>query len=210
MAGRYARVLSLAASVLNRLAELDPELAAGVADLEGARVLLRFTSPAIEVQVRVSDGRFQLEEGVSHEPDVVISGTANEFLTFVRARRAGQPTPSGLVRISGDLAVAERMQRLLAGAGVDWEGLLAGVIGDVPTHWVSGLVRQSGRFADARLRSLAVDLREYLLYEAELVPTREAFVAHVKELRDLRAALDRAEARLDLLTSGRTGGSQHD
>ena len=204
MAGRYERALKTASSVLNRLLAADEALAEGVAELEGARVLLQFTSPELELMVSVKGGEFGLEEGVAHPPDVVITGSVAEFLQFAKARRAGEPTPSGLVRISGDLAVAERMQRLLAASGIDWERLLAGVIGDVPTHWLSSALRASGAQASVRLQSLKTDVREYLLYEARWLPDPEAFAEHAQELRALRAAVDRLEARISL-AAGATG-----
>lgn len=198
MAGRYERALRTASSVLNRLLAADEALGQGVAELEGARVLLQFTSPELALMVSVTGGQFELEEGVAHPSDVVITGSVAEFLQFAKARRAGQPTPSGLVRISGDLAVAERMQRLLSASGIDWERLLAGVIGDVPTHWLSSALRGSGARAGERLQSLKTDVREYLLYEARWLPDPEAFAEYAEEVRALRAAVDRLEARINL------------
>jgi len=192
---------------LNGLVAADESLAAEVRALDDSSVRLECLSPEFSLVLSAVDGRLTLARDTDRVPDVTIAGTAREFAEFARAKRAGRPTPSGVVRISGDLAVAEKVQNLVRDFGIDWESLVARVIGDVPTHHTMRAARGSGRFLKARLLDVGLDVAEYLKYEHGLVAGAEDIEAFADGVRDVRAAVDRLEARIALAEAraGREG-----
>lgn len=185
----------------------DEDLAAQVADLGTASVRIDVTSPRFSVRLAAHDGALTLSEYGDTEPDVVIAGTVHEFVELMRARRAGRPTPSGVVRISGDLAVAEKVQNLVRDFGIDWEALIARLIGDVPTHHTMRTARTVGAFFKARISDVGLDVAEYLKYERGLLVGADEMEAFRSGVRDARAAIDRLEARI-ALAEARSGGGE--
>ena len=188
------------------LVAADQDLAAQVAALGTASVRLDFTSPSFSVVLAARDGALTLSEHGDGEPDVVIVGTMGEFIELMRARRAGRPTPSGVVRISGDLAVAEKVQNLVRDFGVDWEALIARLIGDVPTHHTMRAARTVGAFVKARMTDVGLDVADYLKYERGLLVGADEMAVFADGVRDARAAVDRFEARIALAETRRDAG----
>lgn len=117
----------------------------------------------------------------------------------------------GAAEISGDGEVAARFRELLTLLKPDAEEELSLVVGDVAAHGLARLARRAAawgaRAADAVWRSGG----EYLAHErADLVPRNEGeqFLRGVDALRE---DLDRASARLELLSARRArtpGGSR--
>jgi len=106
----------------------------------------------------------------------------------------------GDVQIGGDADLAQKFRELASLLKPDLEEELSLAIGDVPAH-------QIGRFARSALgwtqRAAATTVRnaaEYFAHEKrDLVPGAEGD-QFLKGVDTLREAVDRLEARLDLLT----------
>lgn len=204
---RSPELLRVVERIVAAVVAADQDLAAQVAALGTASVRLDFTSPRFSVVLAARDGALTLSEHGDDEPDVVIAGTAHEFVELMRARRAGRPTPSGVVRISGDLAVAEKVQNLVRDFGIDWEALIARLIGDVPTHHTMRAARTVSGFIRARMTDVGLDVAEYLKYERGLLVGADEMEAFTAGVRDARAAVDRLEARI-ALAEARSGGGE--
>jgi ubiquinone biosynthesis protein UbiJ len=188
--------------VVNRLVGLDPELAEGLAELEGA---------VLEVYVQGFDWRFQLhasQAGVQVVPvddgegaivvdaDVRISGPPFTLLRLLGSMDtvAGVLPPE--VSISGDLRLVEKLGRLAKRIDIDWEEPLAKLFGDSATHEIGRGMRAALSWVRTASETFALDMGEYLREERRLSPTKlevEDFSALVDVLRD---DVERLEVRI--------------
>ncbi len=198
-------------TVVNHLLELDPELAEGLAELEGS---------VLEVHVQGIDKRFQLHpsatgvgvvpvDGDGQQsavvPDVTISGPPFTLLRLLGSLESVGGVLPPDVSISGELALVQKLTGLAKGANIDWEEPLSKLFGDPIAHEIGRGVRGFVSWARASTETFACDMGEYLREERRLSPTRlevEDFAADVDQARD---DVERLEIRIARLTS-RTRG----
>lgn len=195
---------------VNRLLELDPEFAEGVAEFEGT---------VLEIHIQGLDERLQLHpsaSGIGVVPvtdeqqthvaaDVIISGPPFTLLRLLASLESVDGVLPPDVSISGELQLVQRLTRLAKRARFDWEEPLSKLFGDPVAHelgrGIRGFVAQLGVAAG----TLAWDVGEYLREERRLSPTRlevDDFAAGVDTTRD---DVERLEVRIARL-AGRTGG----
>ncbi len=201
-------------AAMNHFLELDPELAEGVAELDGS---------VLEVHVQGIDKRFQLHPlatGVSVVPvdgderqsavvpDVTISGPPFTLLRLLGSLESVDGVLPPDVSISGELALVQKLTRLAKRANIDWEEPLSKLFGDSVAHEIGRGVRGFASWALAATETIACDMGEYLREERRLSPTRlevDDFVSHVDQVRD---DVERLEIRIARLTR-RARGSEH-
>jgi ubiquinone biosynthesis protein UbiJ len=102
-------------------------------DLEGLVITLFFTFKHGVVRVRLeADGT----------PDTVISGTPVALFSMAEPEDADWGLPESKVQINGDASLARDLERIFRKLEPDWEGPLAGMLGDVAGHQVAQGIRQ--------------------------------------------------------------------
>jgi ubiquinone biosynthesis protein UbiJ len=148
--------------------------------------------------------RMSLQTTHSGTPDATLSGTP---LSFMRLAGSVPETAlrAGAVQIEGDAEVAQTFSDLLRATRPDLEEELSRVIGDVAAHQVGNVARSALGLARRASDTLARNVAEYLQEEGRDVPSHteaEEFFLGVDTLRD---AVDRLEARINLLSQRRRG-----
>jgi ubiquinone biosynthesis protein UbiJ len=208
VSGQSVVVAGLQAAVNNFL-ELDPELAEGLAELEGA---------VLEVHVQGIEKRFQLHPsraGVSvvpvddnaqsyaTVPDVTISGPPFTLLRLLGSLESVDGVLPADVSISGELQLVQKLTKLAKRANIDWEEPLSTLFGDSVAHELGRGIRGFVSWARAASETVAWDVGEYLREERRLSPTRlevDDFAGHVDEARDdverLAVRIARLKARV--------------
>lgn len=208
MSPQSVLVAGLQAAVQNFL-ELDPELAEGIAELEGA---------VLEVHIQGLDKRFQLHPsrtgvGVvpadddarswTAVPDVTISGPPFTLLHLLGSLESVDGVLPPDVSISGELQLVQKLSKLARRANIDWEEPLSTLFGDSIAHELGRGIRGFFSWARVATDTLAWDVGEYLREERRLSPTQlevDDFAGQVDETRDdverLAVRIDRLEARV--------------
>lgn len=188
---------------LNRVLELDPELPAGLSALEGRSLELELQAPQLRARLSVEQGRVRVGPARPEvEPDLSLKAGLGALLSKVLPGSSGA-TP-GRMKISGDIELAQALQKLAQNFQPDLEAALSARLGDVLGVQVaralqaglSGARRGARELAEAGAEYLREERRD-LLGKAEL----DAFCEDVDQLRD---AVDRSERRLQRLR-GRLG-----
>ena len=146
MASKYVTPLPgmLALSLetaINHVLQLDMESPSRVkklegkllqVDLEGLNITLFFTFRHGVVRVRLdADGT----------PDTVISGTPVALFSMAEPEEADWGLPDSKVQINGDASLARDLERIFRKLEPDWEGPLAGMLGDVVGHQAAQGIR---------------------------------------------------------------------
>lgn len=190
-------------SALNRLLALDSGAAVRLARLEGRTLAIELRGHGWQGHARIRHGAIEVLDATPDTVDVTVRGRPADFVALARANRRGESLGAGRVEISGDLAVAQEVQALLAALDLDFEALLARYFGDVAAHRLGNLVRGAAALAVRGTRKLEQDTADWLRYEVQGVPARDELEAFGRAVFELGDAVERAEARLARLRERR-------
>jgi ubiquinone biosynthesis protein UbiJ len=195
-----ATLLSVAEQSLNTLLQRDPVTLRALGRLGGRVVALDITAPLTMTLFLIPNNEgLQLQQHYGAQADARIQGSAGALLRLVSSDDKGAALFGKGVTISGDSALANRLQAILTDADIDWEGLLADQIGDLPAHQAAGFLRSQADYWRQTGSSLSHNLGEYLQEEAQLLPPRAEIEGFMADVDNLRQRSDRLEARLQRL-----------
>lgn len=194
-----ATLLTLAESTINRLLLVRPETVAQLGRLDGKVIAIQLTSPAMSLSLQPSTAGLQIDQIERDDADVTLSGTAADFFQLLSAADSSEAMFGKTIKLSGDSALATRFSQVMVDAALDWEGILAQVIGDLPAHEVARLLKWKTRFYLQAGHSLVQNFEEYIKEELQLLPSQPQLKRFYSEVDSLRQETERAEARIERL-----------
>lgn len=183
----------------NRVLALDPEVRAQLAALAGRTIEMHLQGLELHLYLQPHDGGLQVLSRHEGEADVCLQGTPLAFARMGLRKSSADSLLEGEIRIHGDTRLGTRFSRLLQRLEIDWEELLAGMVGDVAARPLGNLARQFLAWQARARESLLLDTGEYLQEESRQLPAAgeaEAWLDAVDELRD---DVERLQARLTLI-----------
>ncbi len=192
-------------AIVNQVLALDPELAEGLAELEGTVLeahvqgvekRIQLHPSATGVGVVLVDGDGQQSAVVA---DVTISGPPFTLLRLLGSLESVDGVLPPDVSVSGELQLVQRLTRLAKRANFDWEEPLSKLFGDSVAHEIGHGVHGFASWARAASETFSSDVGEYLREERRLAPTRlevDDFATHVDQVRD---DVERLEVRVTRL-----------
>lgn len=105
-------------------------------------------------------------------------------------------------RVSGDADLAEAISFVAANLRWDFEEDLSRLVGDVAAHRIGEAIRSLERWRRSASASVAANVAEYLTEERGVLPTRLRAESFLREVDDLRDAVERLEKRIAQLENG--------
>jgi len=186
-------------TALNRCLALDPESRTHLTGLHGRVIGLEIIGLGITLYLVPAPNGIQIFDRIEGGPDCTLSGTPLDLARLGASRDKADELFSGQVRVHGDTELGQTFGELLAGLEVDWEELLARLMGDVAAHQIGRRLRGVGRWGRSSWRTLERDLGEYLQEEACLLPSAAEIEAFQADVDLLREDVDRLEARVQRL-----------
>ena len=195
----------LLGDAITRFLRLAPDSQQYLTPLVGKVIALQFAPFTWRLYLAPSDSTITVLPSLGVEPDVTFTGSP---WAFARMGLGGSPRRAlfaGEVVVEGDMNVARRFQNLFEKLDIDWESLLARLVGQgIAARFADGL-RSSHAWRVETVEALQLNLVEYLQEESRELPA--AFEAEVfyADVDMLRADCDRLEARV-LRLEGKAGG----
>ena len=193
------QVLALQAmeGLIRQALALDPATSQRLQAYAGKRLYVETRAPALGLFVWLeSDGVHLRTEGDRH-PHATIEAPSMELLKMALSDDAH--FIGGPVKVHGDVILVQELHALARDLDIDWEAGLSRLFGNTFSHPVSqglkGLFGFARRTADVFLRNTG----EYLQEEKEIVPVRWEVDEYLNDNQDLRADVERVEARLERL-----------
>lgn len=140
--------------------------------------------------------KVQLVEPVDN-PDVALSGSVVAFMKLL-----GQRNKSGVFRskelvLQGDAVRIQQILAFLNALEVDWDGLLANFIGDVPAHFLGTTLRNGFAWGRSFSQSFIRDAEEYIKYELRLLPDKARASKQFSAISELSNDIEKLKARFD-------------
>jgi ubiquinone biosynthesis protein UbiJ len=184
----------------NRLLALDEASLQGCSEMQGYCIAIDITD--LDFQLYCHPGNWGLRLGSNapaREVDATISGRLMALLNLAAEDDKLSTSIQERVSFHGNVALAQKMQSLLAGLDIDWEEALAQHSGDVVAFQLHQRGRRFGKWLQQSVDSVLQTSSEYLREEARLSPTQVEFDRFQSRLTGLKHDVARAEARLQRL-----------
>lgn len=190
----------LFASVLGEAIERFLQLATNsrqyLTPIAGKVIALRFVPFNWWIYLCPGETTIEVLPSFAVEPDVTLTGSP---LAFARMGLGGSPMRVLFARevvIEGDMKVARRFQRLFEKLDIDWESLLASLVGHGLAARIVGGLRSSHAWRVETVEAMQLNTAEYLQEESRELPASAEAELFYAEVDTLRADCDRLEARV--------------
>jgi len=136
----------------------------------------------------------------AHNPSVQLKGSALAFVKLATYADKNSLFKTKELEMSGDSVRSQQIQSFMLSLNIDWDGLLANFVGDVPAHLLGSSVRSGFSWGKSLSLSLIRDIEEFIKYEVRLLPTRalakKQFIAIDKLFQATEALEKRIKQRL--------------
>ena len=132
-------------------------------------------------------------------PDATISARLVALVSLASLEDKVSTSIQERVSFQGNVALAQKMQQILAELDIDWEEALAQRTGDVMAFQIHQGARGLGNWLKQSAESVLQTSSEYLREEARLSPTLTEFDVFQARLTELKHDVARTEARLQQL-----------
>lgn len=192
-------IIAMLESAANAYLQRDPETPKKLAQLCGKVIALELQGLNITLYLLPDAQGIQIMSHHEGEPDTIISGTPIALVQMTLGESASRSLFSGEVKISGDIELGQRFQRILDELEMDWEEWLSDFTGDVVAHKLGNLVRHAQDWGQQTLSILGQDIADYLHYENRALPTRETLTPFLSAVDEMRDDVDRLAARVERL-----------
>ncbi|MEN8800751.1 MAG: SCP2 sterol-binding domain-containing protein [Thiogranum sp.] len=173
----------------------DPQARQGCAALEGKIIGLDITGLGLSLYFLPGSHGIQVSSHYEGDVDTQLTGSPLGFARLALGSRE-DTLFKGAVEIKGDTETGQQFQDLLANTDWDWEEQLSHITGDVIARQIGNVARLSGKFINDSRNTLEQDVSEYLQEEARLLPTGSEVGNFLEDVDQLRADVDRLDARI--------------
>ncbi len=191
-----ASLFTSAETAINALLQRDPVSLQHLGRLDGKVIAIELTQPSLNIYLLPNPDGLQIQSVFHGDVDATLRGSLNDFATLLRSQDKADAMFGKSIEISGDSALANRFQQIIADLKIDWEAMLADLIGDLPAHQVALYASWKAQWYKNSGTSLLLNLEEYLKEEVRLVPTRPEADALYQQIENLQERVERAAARL--------------
>lgn len=190
----FEEALMLIEIAIKKLVRADLAAASRLQKIQGNVLCVELTSPALVFYVTaVIDGvEFSFQE---QESDCTLRGSWVDFLEIAEDPKR---LFGAKVSIVGDHYWVIELKSILSNLDVDWEGLLAKYLGDIPAYQVGQCFRSAKSYTAHTSSLLSQDLSDYLHEELRILPTKPELDHFYQSVDELRLRVDRLQARLQL------------
>ncbi len=182
----------------NRLLGLDEVALGECRQMQGHCIAIDITDLAFQLYCHPGSWGIRLSrQAPPREVDATISGRLMALVNLASQDDKVSTSIREKVSFNGDVALAQRLQKLLAGLDLDWEEALSARTGDILAFQLNQGARGLRQWLGKSTESLLQTSSEYLREEARISPTEAEFEQFQSRLSELRHDVERAEARLN-------------
>ncbi len=193
-------LLSVAEIGGNRLLDFDEVALAGCREMQGHCIAIDLTDLNYQLYCHPGNWGIRLSRNPpSREVDARISGRLMALVNLASHDDKVSASIQERVNYEGNVALAQKLQSILANLDIDWEEALAQHSGDVIAFQLHQRARRFGDWLGQSAESLLQTSSEYLREEARLSPSQVEFEQFQLQLTTLKNDVARTEARLQQL-----------
>ena len=192
---------------INLALKQDDPSQARLSKLAGQQVFLYVEDFSLILQVHILEVGVMLHrpeslDEVDLDPrlDTLVQGPSSAYRKLLE----GDGFFDGDLRIQGNAQALMTLHKVMENFELDWEGLLADHIGDLPASALARLLRKQWSWSKETATSLQLQLVQHLQSDSQLLPSKIEFESLVDDLENFGTRLDRAEAKLRIIERNRS------
>ena len=133
---------------------------------------------------------------ITENYDVQISGSLINFVKLLR-NNSSDALRDGTISINGDVAVAQKFQKLFAMIKPDIDEELSHFVGDIMANNIVTVSKKTGDWLHNTTDILQENIKEYLQEEIKLMPSKYEFNVFSKEVSKIRDDIERLEKKIN-------------
>ncbi len=184
----------------NRLLAYDEDALRGCLEMQGHCIAIDIIDLDFQLYCHPGDWGIRLSrEPLARDVDATISGRLMALVNLASQDDKVSTSIREQVSFNGNVALAQKMQKLLASLDIDWEEALAERTGDVLAFQIHQRARSLGKWLRQSADSLLQTSSEYLREEVRLSPTEVEFEAFQARITETKHDVARTEIRLQQL-----------
>ncbi|MBR7889957.1 SCP2 sterol-binding domain-containing protein [Marinomonas sp. A79] len=194
--------LSAIESAINLALKQDTPSQQRLSKLAGQQVYLYVEDFSFILQIHILEQGVMLDRPDSLDDieldtrlDTLVQGPSSAY----RKLLDGDGFFDGDLRIQGNAQALMTLHKVMQNFDLDWEGLLADYIGDLPAATLSRLLRAQWSWSKEFTTNLRMQLVQHLQTDSQLLPSKIEFNHFVDDLERFGTLIDRAEARVRIL-----------
>jgi ubiquinone biosynthesis protein UbiJ len=157
---------------------------------------ISITLPIGDFQITLQEGMFVNAAGTPHPSSVSLAITQEAIWAFLKEGKSGAMK---FAKISGDIDFAADLNRLAADLKWEVEEDLSKFLGDAPARRVVLKSQKISHQTQLAMNDLKSGIRDYLVYEKNILVDSQQMKDFKSDLRLLRDQLDRAEKKVNQL-----------
>jgi ubiquinone biosynthesis protein UbiJ len=157
---------------------------------------IAITLPIGDFQIAIQEGMFVNASDSTNLPSVSLTIPQEAIWTFLKEGKSGAMK---FVKISGDIDFAADLNRLAADLKWEVEEDLSKLLGDATARRVVLESQKMLHQTQLAMNDLKGGIRDYLVYEKNILVDSQQMSDFKSELRLLRDQIDRAEKKVNLL-----------
>jgi len=131
--------------------------------------------------------------------DISVTGSPLSFMKLLGQRDKASLFRSRELELQGDAVRIQQMFAFLNALEVDWDGLMANFIGDVPAHFLGTTLRSGLAWGLSFSQAFLRDAEEYIKYELRLLPDKARTSKQFSAISELANDVERLKSRFDEL-----------
>ncbi|AYC34630.1 SCP2 domain-containing protein [Pseudomonas cavernae] len=185
---------------LNRVLRLDATALPRLDALSGRVIAVDCQSPAVQLFILPSGDGLQLAAHWEAPADCRLRAPAGSLLRLALSKDKSAVLHSPEVELDGDSALLLELAGILQDLELDWEYELSRWLGPLATQLLAGHLKLRARLLGHGLDSLRLSLTDFLSEESRSLVGQAEAEARFAELDRLKLALDRLDARIELLS----------
>ncbi len=180
---------------LNQALELDPAGRQELLAVLEHPVQLTITTPgSLFCSLSRNGERIRVSSQPEAEPALTLAGKPLAFAAL--ATGDDRVFSDDRLRITGDGALAVRLQQALKRLNPDWEAAMARHMGDVPAHFLGQRIRRALAWGRQAFDTMNANIEEYVHEESRVLPGRHELAASFRDIDDISRQVKQLEARL--------------
>lgn len=180
----------------NKLLQRDAVTLQHLERLTDKVISIQLTAPQLNLFILPNADGLQVQSIYNNDVDVTLSGSAIDFLKLISSETKTDVMFGKSIKVSGDHALATRFQEILLDTRIDWEEMLAGIIGELPAHQLALYASWKLSWYKNTGNSLLLNLDEYLKEEVRVIPTRPEVDSFYSEIDALKERVERLNAKI--------------
>lgn len=187
----------------NQIIKSDQYLLTALSQFDERVLEVNSTAPTTSICIQFYSDGIRLSalssQDLAIQTDASVSASTSKLLDLLLANQGSSALSNPDIHISGDAQFIHEVFKTLKNLDLNWDDLLAPLLGGEPTHLLRNASDNAKRWSNNTQSSIKANVSEYLSEESRLLPRNTHLEEFSNRMDTLKLRIDRANARAELI-----------